>query len=218
MRHFLFALTITFPAVPAVAQTRSAPSLVFTIYAGTSTGHELWHIDRQPLPLRESASSPDTARLERRLESGITAGLLTSLFRTPHLGLILDIGFRTFGLDDSCAPVAPFQPDDVQRNTHLCDNITASTNAGSVLAVTVGVSGRIAPSGIISPYVRAAASLSHTTISTIDVAAAEPLDSARTTFAQRTLILDDSPGRTGVGATLAGGFTLQVSPAYRFRL
>ena len=218
MRVLLFALSLGLAAAPLVAQeSRSAPTLVFTIYAGTSTGHELWHVDRQPLPSRGGAA-PDTARLERRLESGLTAGLLTSIFPTHHIGLNLDIGFRTFGLDDSCAPVVPFQSDPLDRNSHLCGNINASTNAGSVLAVTVGVSGRIAPGGILSPYVRAAASLSHTTISTIGVVAAEPIDTAQTTFAQRTLILDENPGRTGIGATLAGGFTLQASPAYRFRL
>lgn len=198
------------------AQTRSEPNLIFTIYGGTSTGHALWQIDRQPMPARGGAP-PDTASLSRRLNSGLIAGLLTSLFPSPHFGVNVEIHFRTFGFDDQCTPVAPFQPDTPPRNTDLCNNITASANSGSVLTLNLGGTARIAPRGVVSPYVRAAFSISNTTISTIEVVEAEPVDTSGG-IARRAFILDNTPRRTAVGATLGAGFTVQMGPAYQFRL
>lgn len=198
------------------AQTRTAPNLIFTIYGGTATGYALWQIDRQPMPARGGAP-PDTSFLSRRLNSGIIAGLLTSLFPHAHFGVNAEVQFRTFGFDDQCTPVAPFQPDTPPRNTGLCDHITASANSGSVLTVNLGGTARIAPRGAISPYVRAAVSISHTTISTIAVTEAEPVDTMGR-FAVRAFILDDEPRRVGFGAMAGAGFTFRVGPGYQFRL
>jgi opacity protein-like surface antigen len=200
----------------AAAQTRDQPSLIFTIYAGTATGHELWQIARQPMPARDG-NAPDTARLSRRVNSGLAAGLMATLFPSAHWGVKGEIAFRTFGFDDACAPVVPFQPDAILRNQGLCDHISASANTGSVLSFHVGGTARLAPRGAISPYARASVSLSHMAISTIAVTEAEPIDTLGNEL-ERVFIRDDAPRQTALGLTLGGGFTFQVSPGYQFRL
>lgn len=217
MRIFALAAIAACAAAPrAAAQTRQQPTLIFTIYGGTATGHEIWHITRQPMPARDG-NPPDTARLSRRLNSGLAAGLMATLFPSAYFGLQGEIAFRTFGLDDACAAVVPFQPDVYGRNQALCDNISASANTGSVLSVHVGGTARAAPRGAISPYARASVSLTHMAISTVAITEAEPIDSIGNEL-ERAFILDDAPRRTAFGLTLGGGLTFQVSPSYQFRL
>lgn len=210
----LAALVAVAPSVGA--QVRDQPTLIFTIYGGTAAGHHLWTIANQPLPPRDTF--PDTATISRRLDSGLAVGLMATLFPSARLGVQGEVAFRTFGLDDSCAPAAPFKPDRAQRNRVLCDNITASANSGSVLTVHLGATFRPLPRGAVSPYLRASAALSHMAISTIAVVEQEPVDTLGTQFLDRALILDDVPRTTSLAATLGGGFTFQVSPGYQFRL
>lgn len=216
MRRALALAALAACAPPLAAQTRHQPTLIFTIYGGTATGHHLWSIARQPMPARDG-NPPDTARLGRRLNNGLAAGLMATLFPTAHFGVQGEIAFRTFGLDDTCAPVAPFRADAIRRNDVLCNNISGSLNSGSVLGVHLGGTARLAARGVISPYVRASLSLAHTAISTVAITEREPIDSNSNSL-ERAFILDDAPRRTAVGVSLGGGFTFQVSPAYQFRL
>jgi hypothetical protein len=199
-------------ATPAAAQARGAPNLVLTMYGGASGGHALWTIDRQTLIYGGSTSNPpDTVRLSRNVTSAITAGAMVSLYSSAHVGLNVDVSYRGFGFDDTCAPIALQATP--SNNSVLCSNVSASGNTGSVIAVSGGVIVRVAPRGAVTPYARLAASLANTTLSTLAVAAPEAAGGV-----PRIVVADDDPRRTSFGLALAAGITTPVGTGYQFRL
>lgn len=224
MRSLLFVLALAPAPAPAplVAQSRAQPDLILSIYGGVATGNALWQVNPQLLPLHSSTPSErDTVQLTRRANSAIAAGLIASLFRSAHLGFSLEVAFRTLSFDDTCAPRHAFLPDpppedDVRRNRILCDNITASGNSGSVLALVAGLVARGAPRGVLSPYLRAGAALSHTTISSVATSGIEP-DSLGG-YVTRSLVVDGSPRRVGFGATVGAGMTAPLGTGYQIRV
>jgi hypothetical protein len=214
MRTFVTILAATFFAVtPTTAQQRGQPTLVLTIYAGANSGHELWGIDRQTIVY---GSSPDTVSLTRQLNAALMLGGVFQLFpRGGALGFSVDLGWRSLGLDDTCAPAAPFQPDtDARSNQILCDNISAQAQPGGSV-ISLGVTGilRLAPGGAVSPYLRAGGSLSFTTVSAIELAAPDTLGGI-----PRVVIIDDAPRRNSLGLLAAAGLIVRAGPAYQIRL
>ena len=208
-------LAATCLAAAAAAQQRGEPTLILTVYGGVGNGHPLWDVDRQPLVYLGSTNNPrDTVRIDRLNSSGFMVGGVFQLYPRGALGFSLDIGYRSFSFDDTCAPVAPFQPDLEAKNETLCNNLSAQANPGGSV-VTLGVSGivRLAPGGFISPYVRLGGNLSFTTVSTIEMAAPEEVGGL-----PRVVIRDDSPQRNSGGLLAAGGVMLRVGAAYQLRL
>lgn len=219
MRLFVTVLSTALLAVTsAAAQQRGQPTLILTVYAGVGSGHQLWTINRQTLVYDTStANPPDTANLSRQLSSALTVGGVFQLFpRAGALGFSVDLGFRALGLDDTCTPAAPFQPDldDGRTNQTLCNNISGQAHPGGSV-ITLGVTGivRLAPTGTISPYLRAGANLAFTTVSTIELAAADSIRDF-----PRLLIRDDSPRRNSAGFLAAGGFMFRVGQGYQLRV
>ena len=202
-------------ATAAVSAQEKQPNLIFTIYGGVGSGHQLWEVSRQTLVYGGSTSNPpDTARITRQLTSAVTFGGVFQLFPSGALGFSVDIGYRSLGLDDTCTPVAPFQADTANANEILCDNISALGHPGGS-SIALGVSGivRLAPGKRISPYARVGGNLAFTTVSTIEVAAPD-----RVVGVPRLVIGDDSPRRNSFGLLAAGGLMVQVGTAYQVRL
>jgi hypothetical protein len=209
--------TILCAITPAAAQQRGQPTLVLTIYAGANTGHELWGVDRQTLIFGGNTSNPpDTARVTRQLSAAPMLGGLFQLFpRGGWLGFSADLGWRSLGLDDTCTPAAPFQPDtDGRSNQVLCDNVSALTHpGGSVVAIGLAGMVRLAPGATISPYLRAGGNLSFTTVSAIELAAPDTLFGI-----PRVVIDDNTPRHSSLGLLAAAGFTVRAGTAYQIRV
>jgi hypothetical protein len=214
MRSFTTVLAATlFAAAPAAAQKQGQPNLILTIYAGVGSGHLLWEVERQPLLVGGSTlNPPDTVNLVRHLSSTLMIGGVFQLFPSGALGFSVDVGYRSLSLDDTCSPVAPFT--DTTFNRTLCENITAQTLYGGSV-ITLGVSGiaRVAPGGVVSPYLRLGANAAFTTASTIELAAPEQPGGL-----PRVVIRDDSPRRNSASLLAAGGIMLRVGQGYQIRL
>ena len=212
----LLACTLS-AATSATAQERGQPNLVLTFYAGVGSGHQLWSVGRQTLVYEGStANPPDTVALNRQLSSALILGGVFQLFpRSGLFGFSVDIGFRSIGLDDTCQPVL-LQADPTPGNSNqiLCDNITAYRHPGGSV-ISLGVTGifRVAPAGVITPYVRVGGNLSFLSVSTVDLAAADAVGDV-----QRSVIIDTSPRRNSFGMMAAGGLTLGFAPGYRARI
>lgn len=207
-------LAATCLAAAAAAQQGGEPTLIITVHGGVGTGHPMWDVDRQPLVFGGTTTNPqDTVRLNRQHSSGFTVGGMFQLFPRGVLGFGAEVAYRSLPLDDTCAPVVPFQADIDAKNETLCNNLTAQSNPGGSV-VTLGVSGvaRMAPGGFISPYVRVGASLAFTTVSTIEMAAPEEVGGL-----PRVIIRDDEPRRNSPGFLAAGGVMLRFSPGYQLR-
>ena len=214
MRALASILGALYLASVAAAQQPGEPTLIITVYGGVGTGHPMWDVDRQPLVFGGSTANPqDTVRLNRQHNSGFTVGGMFELFPRGALGFGAEIAYRSLPLDDTCAPVVPFQPDINAKNETLCNNLTSQSNPGGSV-VTLGVSGvaRMAPGGFISPYVRVGATLAFTTVSTIEMAAPEEVGGL-----PRVIIRDDEPRRNSPGLLASGGVMLRFSPGYQLR-
>ncbi len=214
MRLLATVLAAACLAAGAAAQEPGQPTLIITVYGGVGSGHQMWDVDRQPLLLRNATSNPpDTIQLNRQATSTFMLGGVFQIFPRGALGFSVDVGYRALSLDDTCAPVVPFQADPDLLNQTLCENITAQSPGGSV--VTLGGSGivRVAPGGFISPYLRLGANLSFTTTSTIEVAAPDEVGGIL-----RVVIRDDNPRRNSAGFLAAGGVMVRLGAAYQLRL
>jgi hypothetical protein len=184
---------------------------MLTLYGGAAGGHDLWSIGRQPVSY--VAGQPDTIGLDRAFSSALTLGTMFTLYSAGSFGVSVDLDYRSVTLDDTCAPVVPFQADTEERNRHLCDNISASANSGSAIGVAVAANFRMAAHAAVSPYVRGGARFTNMTISTLALEAADTLGST-----PRLVIDDPSPRRSTIGFLLAGGITSALGPGYQFRL
>ena len=218
-RSLQVAAVLVAVAAPAAAQTRQQPNVLLTIYAGFKSGHQLWSVTRQTLTFEGTTMNPpDTVDLHRQVNSTLMVGGLFQLYRSPGLGYWLEVAFSTFGLDDTCSPVSPFQSDPpgtdaAHRNRTLCDNITARAGGGSWLAIGAGVTLRAVARGAVSPYVRLGGNISFTTAGTIEVAAPEALGGL-----DRIVIRDDAPRRLLPGVLLVSGLSVALAPGYQIRL
>ena len=215
MRLLATVLAATCLAAGAAAQEPGQPTLILTVYGGVGSGHQLWDVDRQPLLYLGSTSNPaDTVRLNRQMTSAFMLGGVFQLFPRGALGFSVDVGYRALAIDDTCAPVVPFQTDPSAANQTLCDNITELSHPGGSV-VTLGATGivRVAPGGFISPYLRAGANLAFTTVSTIEMAAPDQVGGI-----PRVVIRDDNPRRNSAGFLAATGVMLRLGAAYQLRL
>ena len=202
-------------AVPAAGQARDRPTLMLTIYGGLQTGQSLWSMARQPLSLLDTVPTAfDTLRLSRSVGSGLLLGLTATYFFLPQVGVHAQIGYEGFPLDDTCAMLHA-EPDEDQRNTQLCSNISRSTVSGGAIHLSGGVVLRAAARGAVSPYVRAGIGFVNRPQSTVGTVGAYVTNA---TIMSREVIADDSPYRTSVSATFGIGFTVPLSPGYQFRL
>jgi len=216
MRVFLVGLVSLSLAASLAAQTRGTPNLVLTMYAGAGNGHALWDIGRQTLVYSDpngGLTTRDTVRLGRRVNSSIVLGASMGLFSSARWGFSLDLAYRGFSFDDECVPIYLQADATGGTNQRLCDNITASANGGSVFAVTAGTVLRMASSRAVSPYLRGAVSVAHTTISTIAMAEPDAVGGEA-----RYVIVDDKPRRISVNPVLAGGLTTSLGPGYQLRI
>jgi len=215
MRLLATVLAATCLAAGAAAQGPGEPTLIITVYGGVGSGHQLWDVERQPLLVGGSTSNPaDTVRLNRQMTSAFMLGGVFQLFPRGALGFSVDVGYRALAIDDTCAPVVPFQPDIALANQTLCENITGLPHPGGSV-VTLGVTGivRVAPGGFLSPYLRAGANLAFTTVSTIEMAAPDQVGGI-----PRVVIRDDNPRRNSAGLLAAGGVMMRLGSAYQLRL
>ncbi len=212
----LLALSFATPA--ATAQTRSQPSLVLTIYAGTASGAGLWNIARQPLclpnPSCASSDPHDTLRLTRDLGSSLLAGAGATYYANRHLGVTLEVFYLGMPLDDGCTGLF-YNPDTEARNEQLCNNITSASLSTSAIAFFGGVVVRAAPTRAISPFVRAGAGLLSYSAGIIEVAGVYYLSNGQPET--RVVILDDKPKTSALTVHAAAGFTARLSPGYQFR-
>ena len=217
MRTFLVCVVLVFPTSVVWGQTRGQPNLILTAYAGAANGHALWSIGRQTLILTDTAGvalpTRDTVGLERRVNGAIVAGTSVTLFPTGRVGFSIDVMYRDFSFDDTCRAIYMGSNSEGHTNEFLCNNITASSNGGSVIGVTLGVIARATTAGPVSPYVRGALSLAHTTISTITMSAPEEV-----TGAPRVIIDDPQPRRMSLNPTVALGLTTSLGVGYQLRI
>jgi hypothetical protein len=221
MRSFSFATLVITCAVAssAVAQTGSENNLVFTIFGGVVTGHQLWTVEKQPISVL-GTTKYDTLRLSRAITSSVALGATATYFLSGHVGLHAEISYMGLPLDSDCSPVF-MNPDtgvggtvDQRRNGQVCDDIRSQAAAGSVITIFTGVTLRAASRRSFSPYVRGNIGIVSLTQSTIDMAGV--FTDASGTF-ERQVIADPKPRRTSPLVGLAAGFSTPLGPGYQFR-
>lgn len=221
MKAFPSVLALLVLSTSLAAQTGSQPTLILSIIGGVSASNSLWDVERQPLCLPNPTCGPldprDTLRLLRDVTPGITAGVIGTLFRGPHVGLSLEVLYIGLPLDDTCTPAAPYVTDPgntPSRNQQLCDNISGASLSTSVISVMGGVMVRAAPRGSFSPYVRAGFGVTSYSTSTIEVSGEFVQNGA---VVPRDVVIDRHPRSIGVAGQASAGFTEKLGPGYQFR-
>ncbi|MBI1967538.1 MAG: hypothetical protein HYS40_06080 [Gemmatimonadetes bacterium] len=223
MRHSPFApllLAALATPAPALAQSRSRPTLVLSISAGAITGHSLWRVSRQPYEVRGSAptfgstGTYDTLALSRSVASSLTGGMSATLYPSANLGVQLEVSYLGLPLENGCVGVA-INAEAEQKNQQICNNVNASQVSASALALHAGVTLRAASRGSFSPYVRAGVGL--TSISRSTVAMEGSFVSSGQVYA-RGIVIDDTPERTSASYVIGLGLTSPLGPGYQFRL
>ena len=204
---------------PAVAQTGSENNLVFTIFGGAVTGHQLWTVEKQPITVL-GTTNYDTLRLTRAINSSIVLGATATYFLSSHVGLHAEISYMGLPIDSDCSPVF-LHPDsgvggttDQRRNGQVCDDIRSQTATGSAITIFTGVTLRTASRRSFSPYVRGNIGIVSLSQSTIDMAGV--FTDASGTF-ERQVIADLKPRRTSPLIGLSAGFSTPLGPGYQFR-
>jgi hypothetical protein len=227
MNRFGFVSLTVILAAPVTAQTPSQPHLVLSIFAGATTGNQLWTVGNQPfcvlqgtVPNQSCSSIYDTLRLSREETASIIAGVAATYFPGPHVGYSLEVFYLGLPLDDTCTGVY-YNPDPQSdpfygnRNAQLCDNISRAPLSISAIGFFGGVTLRAAASRSISPYVRAGAGVVTYTTGTIEMSGVYVENGSITS---RAVYLDDHPKQTAFSGEVAGGVGLRLGPAYQFRL
>src|SRR5207249_2207523 len=92
--------------------TGPEPTIVLTLFGGVTSGHSLWHLDRQPLCVLQRSGSAynctpqyDTLELGRDIGTSLVVGASGSYFPSPHLGAQATIFYLGFPFDDLCRGV-----------------------------------------------------------------------------------------------------------------
>jgi hypothetical protein len=217
MRNVLAPLALCALCASAAAQTRQAPNLVFTISGGLTTGAALWAVERQPVV--GGAGAQDTLALARRLRPGVTASLGATLFRSPHFGIMAEIGYFGLASESRCRNAAPYQPDPDRIVEQACVSAQGAHIPTSAVGFQAGAVFRLAPGRRISPYARATggfALLASSFVLTTGTyrTGCRVLGGVCT----RVLLNDSSARELTTIATLAAGITIATSPGSRVRI
>jgi hypothetical protein len=203
-------------AGPAFGQQRPEPQLLLTMFGGVSSGVGLWEINRQPYARRSDATTHDTLRLVRRLESGLTLGASATIFPGPNLGFTAEIVYLGFNVDDDCT-IAFLDPSVVNlgENQEVCADVTRTGASASVLAFTVGTIVRAASRSFASPYLRGQVGITTRNSSTVEMQGRFLLNNTP----QARLVIDDPRGGAVYPtAAFGAGVMIPLGPGYQVRL
>ena len=194
----------------AAAQTGSQATLILTVAGGVHTGHELYEIAKQPVPI---AGSTDTLRLVRSVSPGLMLGFAGTYFPSGLVGLHGEITFMDLPLANSCDSV--FQATSNPLNMEVCGNLNNSSVSTSVFGFMAGVTLRAASRGQTSPYVRGNLGVTVTSASTV---AMEGYYVQGGNAVPYPLIVDNDPRLISLAGSLAAGITAPVGTGYQLRL
>ncbi len=216
LRRLVLALAAPCVAGSLAAQQGSQSSLVLSIGLGVHTGHGLWTIPSQPVSLLNSNPPVyDSLRLVRTISPGIIATAAGTLFPSSHVGVNGQVTFLDMSMENSCTPVAAYQPDFQQRNQQLCENIDGSVSSNSAILLGLGVTLRAAPRGGTSPYVRAGLGYAIYGDGTVGMIGNYVVGGQ--IFA-RQIIADDTPKPGSFTAQVGVGITQPFAAGYQLRL
>lgn len=218
--HFRFAVAAV--AIPAMLSTRVAAqqgqqaTLILSVGLGVHAGHDLWTIDSQPLSVLATPTTADTLRLGRSVSSGIIATFAATYFPSDHVGIHGGLTYLDIEMDNSCAPVVPYQLDTEEVNRQVCDNLGGSVSANSTLLIAAGVTLRALSRGRTTPYVRAGAGYAIHSKGTLGVASSFALSNGQ--VATRQVIAEESAKVGSPTFQLAAGITQPIGTGYQLRL
>lgn len=205
-------------AAPVRAQSPDDPLLTITMRGGWISGGSLWRIAAQPAPA--SADGTDIVGLARLFRTGIVAGVGASLFRSPHLGYTVAIDFLGITTESRCTGPTHWVYNADNINQQACQNIQGATVRTSAVAFEGGLTWRPIPTGRVQPYLQGIGGLAYLggsfvqTEATIFVASA---DTGQSSFPIRTFLADPKRQALTWIATLAGGFTLEITRGSQLR-
>ena len=212
----LAALAAALLTAPAAAQEGPRPRLILSIGAGVHSGHSLWQIGEQPLEVPDpDILGYDTLRLARQLSSGLVVNFSGTYFTSGIVGFYGDVTFMDAGMDDGCAPVAPYYPAPEEENAELCQSIQGSVAANSILLAGLGLILRASPRGQSNPYIRAGVGYARVSNSTIGMAGAYEVSG---NAFSRQVIADESPVGGSPTLLLAAGMMQSIASGYQLRL
>jgi len=223
MHRLLFACgaVLLCPVTSAIAQTGPEPTIVLTLFGGVTSGHSLWHLDRQPLCVLQRSGSAynctpqyDTLELGRDIGTSLVVGASGSYFPSPHLGAQATIFYLGFPFDDLCRGVY-LNSDPTQMNQQVCGNIAAASLSASAIGFYGGVVVRVSPRHGISPYLRGGLGIVTYSGGTIEMSGV--FDDGSGVLKSRAVYVDDHPKTTSFSIQPAAGFTARLSPGYQFR-
>jgi len=227
MRSFSLATLVLTCAltVPAAAQTGSEANLVFTVFAGTGTGHSLWSVGKQPLCLfddvNQCTSQYDTLGLSRSVVSSLVLGLTATYFVSPHVGVHLEMSYLGLPVESRCSalflnadPTGPSGTEQ-RRNGQICDDIQARSAQGGSIAIFGGVTLRAASRRSFSPYVRGNLGIVTQPHSSVEMSGA--FVSGGGMLFERPVVTDPNARSTSFMLGAAAGFTSALSSGYQFR-
>ena len=204
----------------AQTPTPSRAQLVLTILGGAVSGHSLWDVPIQPLPVIDNQTGQptavdDTVHLRRDISSSIVVGASATYFPSSHLGIHAEISYLGLPFDDSCTGI--FHTDSLQKNRRACDEVQSHSGAGGSVSLFVGATLRTTVSGGLTPYVRANVGIVGQPHSSVEV-----VGHYLTAFGPQPvpMINDPSPRRSAPMVGLAFGLTTPIAKdgGYQFRL
>jgi hypothetical protein len=213
------AVALTAGAGCAAAQSATRPQLVIGMTAGWVTGPQLWHVDRQLVPVWSGAV--DSVSLQRLFRTGFIAGVGATLYRTPQLGYSVEITFLGLPTESRCAPLGPYAADGQAINNRTCVAIQGRGVATTAAAFQAGLTWRARPSDALQPYVRGMAGIAAlggsfvTSEGDFTVPTADP--TRPQTVLTRSLLTDPKTRVLTWVASLAVGASLRVNEGYRVR-
>jgi hypothetical protein len=210
MRTAMCALLLLAPSGLA-AQSSSEPNLVFSFSLGLTSGRGLWSVPRQPLSVPGSADF-DTVAVARVLRPALTATLSAALFQSPHFAWTAEIGYYGLGSEQRCVGPAVWAVDPDNTNEQVCTSAHGAHRATSVVGFQAGGLYRFSPASRVSPYVRGTAGLGLIGNSFVETTGCFQIDCS-----YPMLGADKEISTTWI-ATLSGGISLRVAPAYRLRM
>ena len=218
LRRLTFAIGLSLLAAPLRAQSSSEPLLVFTIYGGLAEGRSLWTIPQQGLLVNGSAQQ-DTVLLARQLRPGLVAGLTGTLYRSPHLGVSVDIGYFGIGSEQRCIGPLSYKPDSSNQNSQVCTNATGTHVGTNVVGFLAGATYRFAPGASVEPFVRLTAGpglLGNSSfIETTGIFFASGVCSAG--CVEPLLVESNKPDVTWI-VNASAGITVSAGDSYRIRM
>lgn len=200
-------------ASSADAQTRPEPRLMFAFFGGVSNGSKLFEIPVQPYSLFTAPTLFDTLSLRRSITSAPTVGLNATLYGTSHFGLTAEVVYLGLRTDDTCELLFE-HADPSRRNRQVCDDITQRVRTVSNVGITLGGAFRMAPRGVVSPYLRLQGGLGIRSLSIVQMSGRFEEGSQ---IIDRLVIRDES--ETSVKPTFAGalGVMFALGNGYQLR-